>query len=259
MLEELAGQCPGCERRLRSGALFCPACGQELAADTLAPPPREQRGSRAGFAENWQELKKLAWFFGLLLGASFAGGMWSRFDPSPWSMVFVSVFDAGVVLIAVAMRYPRLAFLLRVHRIPVPMAIRLAVASVTFVALMALYFKVLQGMGVPFSSASGTMAAAGWPLWAMLLFVSVMPALFEELAFRGVIQSSLERIFSARDAWLIQAALFSVLHLAPIIFPSHFLMGLCFGLLRMRTRSVYPGMLLHGVWNALVLLEEVAG
>ena len=79
----------------------------------------------------------------------------------------------------------------------------------------------------------------------------------EELAFRGVIQSSLERVLNARDAWLIQAALFSVLHLYPLIFPSHFLMGLCFGYMRRRSRSIYPGMLLHACWNALVVLKEL--
>jgi membrane protease YdiL (CAAX protease family) len=91
----------------------------------------------------------------------------------------------------------------------------------------------------------------------MLLLVSVVPAIIEELAFRGVIQSSLEKVFDARDAWIIQAALFSVLHLLPINFPSHFLMGLCFGYARNRTRSLYPGMLMHASWNAFVVLREL--
>jgi membrane protease YdiL (CAAX protease family) len=130
---------------------------------------------------------------------------------------------------------------------------------VVFVVLASAYFWLIERLGVPVATVSGTLAEAGWPLWAMLLLISVMPAIFEELAFRGVIQSSLERVFNARDAWLIQAALFSVLHLSPLIFPSHFLMGLCFGYMRRRSRSIYPGMLLHGSWNALVLLEELPG
>jgi len=44
--------------------------------------------------------------------------------------------------------------------------------------------------------------------------------------------------------------------LAPLAFPSHFLMGLCFGYLRTRSRSLYPGMLLHAAWNAFVLMAE---
>ena len=126
------------------------------------------------------------------------------------------------------------------------------VASVELVGLAALVV-----LGVPVASMTTTFTRAGWPLWAMFLLLSVMPAVFEELAFRGVIQSALERILNARDAWLIQAALFSVLHLSPLMFPSHFLMGLCFGYMRRRSRSIYPGMLLHACWNALVVLKEL--
>ena len=35
------------------------------------------------------------------------------------------------------------------------------------------------------------------------------------------------------------------------------LMGLCLGYMRRRSRSIYPGMLLHGCWNALVVLGEL--
>lgn len=53
--------------------------------------------------------------------------------------------------------------------------------------------------------------------------------------------------------------MFSILHLSPIIFPSHFLMGLALGFLRMRSKSLYPGMLLHGGWNAWVVSQELWG
>ena len=91
----------------------------------------------------------------------------------------------------------------------------------------------------------------------MFVLVSLMPAFVEELGFRGFIQSTLNHVFHEREAWLIQAALFSVLHLSPLIFPSHFLMGLCFGYMRLRTKSLYPGMALHASWNAFVLYKEI--
>lgn len=97
----------------------------------------------------------------------------------------------------------------------------------------------------------------GWGVPVMVVLVSVMPALFEELAFRGVIQSNLENIFGPREALIIQAALFSVLHLSPLVFPSHFVMGLFFGWIRIRTRSLYPGMAIHAIWNGLMLFEEL--
>jgi membrane protease YdiL (CAAX protease family) len=93
----------------------------------------------------------------------------------------------------------------------------------------------------------------------MLLLISLMPGIFEELAFRGVIQSTLEHVFDRREALVIQAALFSVLHLLPLDFPSHFVMGLCLGYMRLRTKSLYPGMILHASWNAFILCQELYG
>ena len=130
--------------------------------------------------------------------------------------------------------------------------------SAAFVVAMFLYFHFLARLGMPIMRATETIAQAGWPAWTGFVLISVMPAIFEELAFRGVIQSSLERVFNVRDAWLIQAALFSLLHLSPLVFPSHFAMGLAFGWIRMRSRSLYPAMLLHGAWNALVVFQELA-
>ena len=80
--------------------------------------------------------------------------------------------------------------------------------------------------------------------------------MFEELAFRGVIQSRLERVMNRRDALIVQAAMFSALHMMPLVFVSHFVMGVGFGWLRNRTGSLWPGVLLHMAWNAWVLTEE---
>lgn len=246
---------------MRSGTQFCPACGQNLLAPAAAvpaptPAPAKELAGGRRFVQLWEELKRLAWLFGLLLGTSFIFGIVWRGIRSPWLEVMETAVMAAIVLIAVSQRYPRLKFLFEVHSSSLREAAILVGVAVLFVVLASAYFELLAHLGVPIAKATGTLQRAGWPLWAVLLLVSVAPGVFEELAFRGVIQSSLERMLNARDAWLIQAALFSVLHLSPLIFPSHFLMGLCFGYMRKRSRSIYPGMLLHACWNALVVVGE---
>ena len=260
-MPEGGGLCAACQRVLPSGARFCPACGHTVGAPAPAAAAaleaRDPRALAPGFAENLDELKRVGWLFGLLLASSFVLGLASRAGSSPWNTVALSVVDALIVLTFVGLRFRRLAFLFRLHPIGLPSALRLAAWTVVFIALLVGYFWMLEHLGVPIASATQTFARAGWPPWSMFLLVSLMPAFFEELAFRGVIQSSLERVLNGRDAWLIQAALFSVLHLSPLAFPSHFLMGLGFGLVRRRTRSVYPGMVLHAGWNAYVVLGEL--
>ena len=86
--------------------------------------------------------------------------------------------------------------------------------------------------------------------------ISICPGVFEELAFRGVIQGRLEEIMRRKDALILQAALFSVMHLLPSAYVSHFLIGLGLGFLRMRCRSLYPAMIVHALWNAVTVLQD---
>jgi membrane protease YdiL (CAAX protease family) len=228
-----------------------------LSAFAVAPVQQVQHVSGVRVTADWEELKRVGWLFGLLLASSFFFGLAGRGDSSPWSSVGISALDAMIVIVAVALRFPNLVFLFRIRPLGPGDASALLGTAAAFLAGGIGYFWLLGRLGVPIAPAGGTFREAGWPLWATFLMISAVPAVFEELAFRGVIQSSLERVLNARDAWLIQAALFSVLHLSPLMFPSHFLMGLCFGYMRKRSRSVYPGMLLHACWNALVLLQEL--
>ena len=156
-----------------------------------------------------------------------------------------------------ASRVSTLAPLLVLPRVDGRTVLELVLASLGFTLVLSAYFALLKYMGVPTVDFIRSYQKANWPVWSMFVLVSVVPAVVEELAFRGVIQSSLEQVGSGLEAWLIQAALFSVLHLSPIIFPSHFVMGLWFGWLRRRTQSLYPGMLMHGLWNAMVLIGDL--
>lgn len=267
---EAGAHCPACQRRVRVGTQFCPSCGQTLSESPLRPlsaaaaPSGEGRAAKGAwaarrFTEHWEELKRIGWLFGLLLAMSLVFGLAWRASRSPWIDVGFALADALIVVVALGLRRRKLLFLFQLRPTTLRESLAQVAIAVVFVALATAYFRLIEHLGVPMASATAAFRDAGWPLWSMLVLVSVMPAVFEELAFRGVIQSALERVFNARDAWLIQAALFSVLHLSPLMFPSHFLMGLCFGYMRRRSRSIYPGMLLHAAWNALVVFQELPG
>lgn len=95
----------------------------------------------------------------------------------------------------------------------------------------------------------------GWPV--VVLAGCVQPAIVEEIAFRGIILSALERVLGRRDGVLVSALLFMVIHLAVGSFPHLLLLGLVLGWLRFRTGTILPGMVLHFVHNALCILGEV--
>ena len=261
MRDELAGpgtqQCPACQQMLRNDARFCARCGYAITA-SMPPPMRiVATPSVARFAFHLKEIKRVGWLFGLLLFSSFLLGTIDRNGTSPWPAAFTSVVDALIVLLFVGIRYRDIQPLLRLPHLNARAALGLFGVALVFVTGMSIYFALIKHLGVPMLRTTDIYQKSGWPVWSMFVLISVMPAVFEELAFRGVIQSTLEHVFDKREAWLIQAALFSVLHLLPMAFPSHFLMGLSFGCLRLRSKSLYPGMVLHATWNALVLYQEL--
>jgi len=97
---------------------------------------------------------------------------------------------------------------------------------------------------------------AGWGWWPAVLLVCVEPAIIEELGFRGIILGSLRRVLSDREAIGVSAVLFMIIHLSVLSCPHLLLLGLVLAYLRIRTGSLYPGMVLHFSHNLLVLLAE---
>jgi hypothetical protein len=168
-----------------------------------------------------------------------------------------TLFDAIAITVFAGLYFQRLMPLLHPTPIPISASSKIVAASAATGALVAAYFYVLGRLGVADADVSQSFRAAGWSIGWVFVLIAVIPAIFEELAFRGIIQTSLETIVSPRDALIIQAAMFSVLHLLPFNFPSHFLLGLALGYARLQSKSLYAGMVIHGSWNSLVLLQEI--
>jgi membrane protease YdiL (CAAX protease family) len=126
-------------------------------------------------------------------------------------------------------------------------------------AFGAIYFPGIRALGFRTVTLTAPYVQAGWPRAAAYALLCFAPGVFEELTFRGYVMARLDRVLAPRETLLVQAALFSLLHLSVIIFPSHFVIGLVLGALRRRTRSLYPGMAVHIGWNATVVWAELAG
>lgn len=133
------------------------------------------------------------------------------------------------------------------------------VAAAVLFGFLELYFGVLRRWGALDASYSEAYLDHGWPVWSIYLLISLAPAVFEELAFRGFIMARLDAVMGPREAVAVQAAMFSVLHMSPLVFPSHFVFGVLLGALRRGTGSLYPGMAVHAAWNAWVVWQELRG
>ena len=103
----------------------------------------------------------------------------------------------------------------------------------------------------------------GGPWWWACLLVAVLPAVGEELFFRGWLLSAWSgarptppRAVAAVTA---QAAAFAAFHLLPERLPQTFMLGLVLGWMTLRSGSIFPAIVAHAAHNAVpVVLVALA-
>ena len=78
--------------------------------------------------------------------------------------------------------------------------------------------------------------------------------IFEEVFFRGLLLSWLNRHMRFVPALLVQAALFAAMHAYPVVFPYAFLAGIATGYVRRATGSTFNTVLMHVIDNVVLLI-----
>jgi membrane protease YdiL (CAAX protease family) len=114
--------------------------------------------------------------------------------------------------------------------------------------------------------------AGGWPAPKALLIVAVNTALVavsEELMFRAILLQGLRERYALWPAVLMSSALFGVVHtvnglasgdLGGALWQATaaFLQGIAYAAIRLRTRSVWPMTVVHGLWD-FALVSSMLG
>ncbi len=93
----------------------------------------------------------------------------------------------------------------------------------------------------------------GWVVLAILV-IAVIPAIFEEFLFRGVILEGLENSAGGVRALFIAGFCFSLFHGSPEQTIYQFICGCAFSLLAIRAKSILPCVLAHFLNNTYIIL-----
>lgn len=110
-------------------------------------------------------------------------------------------------------------------------------------------------LGVPYPEFPDTMELTATSLVLNIISTAVLPALAEELIFRGYIQGALKP-YGNGIAIVLSAFLFGIFHGNILQFPFAFFMGLVFGWLLAATGSIWPCVLLHFGNNLMSVLLD---
>jgi membrane protease YdiL (CAAX protease family) len=239
--------CPDCGARIPSSARFCPACGLEGPGYAewfrqVAPPVVPE------FMERLRLEGRPATRVLLAMIAALAASV----------PVALSGGGDGLVLGTLFMAFAIGACVFVERRDVVPLVRRIGAPSWWLVAVVggltlpfvgSAWAELVMGIGEmphqnPFAELSRTEA---------VVIVCLAPGIFEELAFRGIVLDTALRLMRPGMAQLATAALFAGVHLSPLVFPYHVLVGILLGLLRTRSGSLVPCMAAHALHNYAVL------
>lgn len=92
-----------------------------------------------------------------------------------------------------------------------------------------------------------------------LLVIAVLPALFEELLFRGIILNSCENGAGTVRTVFLVGFCFSLFHASPEQTVYQFITGCAFAFIALRSGSILPSVLMHFINNALIVIFAACG
>ncbi len=142
------------------------------------------------------------------------------------------------------MRLPRLSYFLEA-----------LAACAVFFAMALLLDRLMRGSD-HISPLHPILRVMGFPL--AIGVIAAFPAFFEEVAFRGLVLGRLTALMGdSLGAWVAGLA-FALAHGVSFAFPLLLAIGVYLSFLRLRSGSLLPGMLLHFLYNSLLVFMDMS-
>lgn len=114
------------------------------------------------------------------------------------------------------------------------------------------FFKLLGYK--PRESASYFPNLSGGLVVPAFIVIAIIPAIFEELMFRGLLLGCCENGMGSIRAILVTGFCFSLFHASPEQTVYQFIAGCAFAFIAVRSGSILPSMLMHFINNALIVI-----
>jgi sodium transport system permease protein len=100
------------------------------------------------------------------------------------------------------------------------------------------------------------MTQTSLPVWEMVLFMALLPAVCEELAFRGLLLHGLRNRFHPVVRCLVVGIVFGIFHYTLFRIAPTALLGVILTGIALMTGSIFPGLVFHAANNTLAIVME---
>jgi membrane protease YdiL (CAAX protease family) len=250
-------RCAYCGAALNPRCYFCLACATPYKDEALVLPTVHEAAPTEGelIAQRAPAVLPIFWTYFCLVVASAVGGyVLFRGGHDELVLIFeivllflVTAVLAGVYWRSLAVQFRRLGLLQ-------PAGFLSVLAVAPLLGLNWTYSSLLARL-LPHETTSllQKLREAGVGRGGLIVLLCVLPALTEEVAFRGLLQHWLQVAIRPARAVIVAAALFTVLHFSILSAPYIFLVGLLLGWAKWKTGSLYPSILIHFLHNLAVV------
>jgi uncharacterized protein len=99
-------------------------------------------------------------------------------------------------------------------------------------------------------------AHLNYPKLIMILMIAVQPALFEELSYRGIMQTGLGKVIEPRQAVYVSSFLFAIIHMSFISLFWLIPFAIILGNIRLKENTIWYGVIIHFCFNATACVLE---
>jgi len=238
--------CETCSNEVKSFHRFCYNCGSYLAP----------AGTHVSIHKN-KNLQSAFLFFFIYLFVCLVvrfTGLFNNYN----NLIWVEVFLGAVILIYAAINFRGIKPILKFRNfnwIRLTGCISLAVIASVIINIL------ISQLNISFfgtdESFYGRYSIYSMPVLVMVYSIAVYPALFEELAFRGIIYNYLNSFLNEQLVVIITGFMFAIVHLNFISLFWLVPFGVLVGAMRKRFGTIWYGVIFHFTFNLIAVLFDL--
>jgi membrane protease YdiL (CAAX protease family) len=142
---------------------------------------------------------------------------------------------------------------------PLAYAFALLIAILSYflnVVISSFSVVIFTGIGYTYSAAVNTIYSSPEVLFFDIIASAILPAIFEEIAHRGMLVGILDDVKTESSKILIIGILFGLVHQNVTQFPAATLIGIVLAYMAIKSQSIIPGMIVHFLNNFILSLQS---
>lgn len=242
--EQHKNTCIECKQPIALNSKFCGFCGVSQKADTIA------KGS-------WINVKHLAWFYAFDLIICAVASFIEIFKTFQWSVFFDVLLAIGALTFfcidiknnKAILKWPKFSAVKLLGYCLLAIVMSLIVSFCVKWLNHTLFSKEFYYYGF--------YADKNYAPFLMIFFIAVMPALFEELGYRGFVLQNLLSVCDKKQAVFITSFLFAIMHLSFVSLFWLIPFALFLGYIRVKENTLWYGVFIHFFFNLTVCIMEL--